>query len=373
MKKNEVLLDEQYYPDYSSILSTGKKQVILKILRQIAKGKNHLLEDALEIEKYAKLQLSYLQSFVPLCYYNMHQTPHSENILFYFYHLIGGDNPVIMLTPEEYFIFYAAAWLHDIGMFPIDEKLQKSTSFKIFKETTRKKHGYHSAARLMEKLPSFVKNIQCIDIIAYMSARHTSLQYPPKIKNTEISDKLNLLLKNNVEDEDSNFEINGYKKNRIKLLTLLLEFSDELDLSIERMPTEEMITKFKNSHGFKNLIFNWNHYSACECVSQVVIEPVISCRKIKISIFYNKNPRNELFKLPKRKAPRWKAYFSALPEIFDPDKKIAKKKSDKIERWQKLIDSFHDDKDVKISYEVYKKFDFFEKLIFKPKNKGEKL
>jgi len=181
-------------------------------------------------------------------YYTLHGTDHSKAIISKLDKLVDGINPGSELTKPEIFYLLASVYLHDVGMlhsYPEDEDRAKTISAQKRKPFTkedliRDEHHLRSGKYIVEQ-----EDVLGLD--------HVESECVKLICEGHRVVKL--------DTENYNDRLVGDERIRIRLLSALLRFSDELDISYQRAPKELMKLLMEHMPDYSRLQWLKHYYT----------------------------------------------------------------------------------------------------------------
>lgn len=182
-------------------------------------------------------------------YYTLHGMDHSSAIISKLDKLVEGINPTNKLTKHEIFYLLASVYLHDVGMLisnPEDEEKAKMSSIQKKKpfskgDLIRDEHHIRSGKYIIEhELDLNLDHVEseCVKLIC---------------EGHRVVD----LTTENYDDR-----LVGDERVRVRLLAALLRFSDELDISYQRLPNGLMDILKENMPDFSRLQWLKHYYTS---------------------------------------------------------------------------------------------------------------
>jgi predicted amidohydrolase len=160
-------------------------------------------------------------------YYTLHGMDHSRAVISVLDKLVDGIDADSGLTKQEIFYLLASVYLHDVGMlisYPEDEDRVKAIS-------TQKKKSF-TKEELIRDEHHLRSGKYVIEHASDLNLDHVDSECVKLICEGHRVVKLNT--------EDYNDKLVGNERIRVRLLSALLRFSDELDVSYQRTPKELM-------------------------------------------------------------------------------------------------------------------------------------
>ncbi|MCK4937815.1 MAG: hypothetical protein KAR85_04340 [Methanosarcinales archaeon] len=156
-------------------------------------------------------------------YYTLHGLDHSNYVIKILDKLLNGLNPQDNLSETELFCLLSAAFLHDVGMqckyindveraAQISDKKKRPYSFQ---DLIRDEHHKRSGRYIKDNYKNLKLNPIEAECIRLISEGHRQT----KLESTEYND-----------------QAIGLNRVRVRLLSALLRFADELDITYERAP-----------------------------------------------------------------------------------------------------------------------------------------